>query len=81
MYENYSNCVNFLVAGTLFKNTNGVPGYEYKPWTVQELLEASEHGVPMADEGDWSGFEVVGLDTCQGPKRLLENKDNRCESD
>ncbi|KAK7211713.1 hypothetical protein V2G26_018891 [Clonostachys chloroleuca] len=31
-----------------------VVGYEYKPWTVQELLEASEHGVPMADEGDWS---------------------------
>ncbi|CAG9992203.1 unnamed protein product [Clonostachys byssicola] len=54
VYENYGNCVNFLVAGAPFKNTNGVPGYEYKPWTVQELLEASERGVPTVDEGDWS---------------------------
>ncbi|CAH0028286.1 unnamed protein product [Clonostachys rhizophaga] len=53
-YENYGNCVNFLVAGTPFKNTNSVPGYKYKPWTVQELLEASECGVPIVDEGDWS---------------------------
>jgi hypothetical protein len=29
-------------------------GYTYKPWTVKELLNASESGEPVEDEGDWS---------------------------
>ncbi|CAG7941447.1 unnamed protein product [Penicillium salamii] len=53
-YDNYEKCAEHLVNGTAFKNTNSVPGYEYKPWTVKELLDASERGAPVQDEGDWS---------------------------
>ncbi|KAJ5658519.1 uncharacterized protein N7484_002168 [Penicillium longicatenatum] len=42
-YENYNKC-----AGHLHR------GYEYSPWTVKELLGASESGEPVQDEGDWS---------------------------
>ncbi|GKZ27032.1 hypothetical protein AbraIFM66951_001795 [Aspergillus brasiliensis] len=53
-YENYGPCAEHLLKGTPFKNTNSVPGYTYKPWTVKELLDASESGKPVEDEGDWS---------------------------
>ncbi|KAG2418549.1 hypothetical protein HFD88_001650 [Aspergillus terreus] len=53
-YENYGKCAEHLLNGTPFKNTNSVPGYTYKPWTVKELLDASESGKPIEDEGDWS---------------------------
>lgn len=53
-YENYGKCAEHLLKGTPFKNTNSVPGYTYKPWTVKELLDASESGKPVEDEGDWS---------------------------
>ncbi|KAF4231529.1 hypothetical protein CNMCM8980_005233 [Aspergillus fumigatiaffinis] len=53
-YENYGACADHLLKGTPFKNTNFVPGYTYKPWTVKELLDASESGKPVEDEGDWS---------------------------
>ncbi|KAL3599767.1 hypothetical protein FPOAC2_03995 [Fusarium poae] len=54
VYENYSACAEHLLNGSPFKNTNSVPGYTYKPWTVKELLDASESGKPIKDEGDWS---------------------------
>jgi hypothetical protein len=53
-YENYGACAEHLLNNTPFKNTNSVPGYTYKPWTVKELLNASESGEPVEDEGDWS---------------------------
>ena len=30
------------------------PDYRYKPWTVQELMEALDRHEPIVDEGDWS---------------------------
>lgn len=53
-YENYNRCAEHLLRGAPFRNTNSVPGYEYSPWTVKELLDASESGEPVQDEGDWS---------------------------
>ncbi|CAI7652439.1 unnamed protein product [Penicillium manginii] len=53
-YENYAKCAEHLLKSTPFKNTNSVPGYTYKPWTVKELLDASESGELVEDEGDWS---------------------------
>ncbi|KAF9876371.1 hypothetical protein CkaCkLH20_06314 [Colletotrichum karsti] len=35
------------------EDTNGVPGYTYKPWTVKELLDASDKGQLVEDEGNW----------------------------
>ncbi|OQD99261.1 hypothetical protein PENSOL_c007G06773 [Penicillium solitum] len=52
--ENYAKCAEHLLRGAPFENTNSVPGYKYKPWTVRELLDASESGNPVHDEGDWS---------------------------
>jgi hypothetical protein len=52
--DNYEMCKRHLVFGTPFENTNAVPGYKYKPWTVKELLERSEKGEPDLDEGEWS---------------------------
>ncbi|KAF3047955.1 hypothetical protein E8E11_009306 [Didymella keratinophila] len=52
--ENYHKCAEHLTQGTPFENTNMPPGYTYKPWTVKELLGASERGEVLEDEGDWS---------------------------
>ncbi|KAF9870378.1 hypothetical protein CkaCkLH20_12225 [Colletotrichum karsti] len=52
--DNYGRCVNHLIAGASFANTNMPPGYVYKPWTVGEMLRASEAGHEIVDEGDWS---------------------------
>ncbi|KAH8748266.1 hypothetical protein F5883DRAFT_582969 [Diaporthe sp. PMI_573] len=51
--ENYDAVAEHLLKGTPFVSTNHVPGYTYKPWSVQELLEASEKGINVEDEGDW----------------------------
>ncbi|KAK7222478.1 hypothetical protein V2G26_010481 [Clonostachys chloroleuca] len=53
-YDNYGKCANHIISGAPFKNTNGVPGYTYQPWTVQELLAAAERGESTVDAGDWS---------------------------
>ncbi|KAJ4341958.1 hypothetical protein N0V95_007054 [Ascochyta clinopodiicola] len=53
-YDNYHSCAQHLLTDAPFENTNSVPGYKYKPWTVKELLDASERGEPLEDEGDWS---------------------------
>ena len=53
-YDNYYKCAEHLLTGALFENTNSVPGYKYKPWTVRELLNASNSGEVLEDEGDWS---------------------------
>ena len=53
-YDKYHECAEHLLTGTEFGNTNLPPGYKYKPWTVRELLGASERGEVVEDEGDWS---------------------------
>ncbi|PSN64201.1 FAD/NAD(P)-binding domain-containing protein [Corynespora cassiicola Philippines] len=53
-YDNYVACASHIKNGTPFENSNGVPGYKYKPWTVEELMEASDRGEPVHDEGLWN---------------------------
>ena len=53
-YDNYANCANHILNGGPFKNTNAVPGYTYKPWTVKELLDTVKRGELIVDDGDWS---------------------------
>jgi len=55
-YENYRACAEHLLGGKTekpFVNTNSVPGYEYVPWTVEELLAAQDGGVSVPDKGEW----------------------------
>ncbi|KAH8198645.1 hypothetical protein TruAng_007186 [Truncatella angustata] len=49
----YDACVKHILEKSPFKNTNSVPGYEYKSWTVQGFLEASEAGELPEDAGEW----------------------------
>ena len=51
--DNYDACAIHLLKGTPFKHTNSVPGHNFKLWTVKELLEASDRGAPVVDDGDW----------------------------
>ncbi|KAB8229457.1 FAD-dependent oxidoreductase [Aspergillus alliaceus] len=53
-YENYGKVANHILTGAAFRNTNVPPGYTYKPWTVKELMDASDRHEPVVDEGDWS---------------------------
>lgn len=53
-YDNYTKCVSHVIEGTPFHNTNAVPGYTYKPWTVKELIDASDRGEKIVDEGNWA---------------------------
>lgn len=53
-YQNWKKCVNHLVSGAEFKNTNIPPGYSYKAWTIDELLSLTDEGKTLKDEGDWS---------------------------
>lgn len=41
-----------LTSGTSFSNTNIPPGYLYRPWTIEEILQ--EESNMTALEGDWS---------------------------
>ncbi len=54
VYDNWSACVNHIIAGTPFTDKNIPPGYQYTPWTIDELLKAAEDGTETVDEGDWS---------------------------
>ena len=54
VYQNWSKCVNHLVSGASFENTNTPPGYTYEPWTIDELLNASAEENETVDPGDWS---------------------------
>ena len=52
-YENYHDCAEHLLGKKeSFVNTNGVPGYEYVPWTVRELLAEQDGGVSGKDRGE-----------------------------
>ena len=54
VHENWTKCVNYLVGGSKFENTNIPPGYTYEPWTIDQLLNAAEEEREIEDEGDWS---------------------------
>ncbi|KAF7169116.1 hypothetical protein CNMCM5623_001924 [Aspergillus felis] len=53
-YDNYNSCAQHILAGKAFQNTNIPPGYKYEPWTVKQLMDASDRHEPVIDEGDWS---------------------------
>uniref|UniRef100_L2FUI0 FAD binding domain protein n=1 Tax=Colletotrichum fructicola (strain Nara gc5) TaxID=1213859 RepID=L2FUI0_COLFN len=56
-YENYEACAAYLLHGKDFKNSNTVPGFPFKLWTVQELLEKADKGESIDDDkGDWYSF-------------------------
>ncbi|KAL2786097.1 monooxygenase [Aspergillus keveii] len=54
VYDRWEECVNHLLNGTPFENTNIPPGYTYAPWTIDELLQAAEEERETVDSGDWS---------------------------
>ncbi|KAI3539446.1 hypothetical protein CSPX01_08892 [Colletotrichum filicis] len=53
-YDNYGKCVNHLLMMEPFVDTNIPPGYVFKPWTVKELLDASDNDIKVVYDGDWS---------------------------
>ncbi|KAG2009367.1 hypothetical protein GB937_007770 [Aspergillus fischeri] len=53
-YENYDSCARHILEGKDFQNTNIPLGYRYEPWTVKELMDASDRHEPVVDKGDWS---------------------------
>jgi hypothetical protein len=53
-YENYEACAAHLLHQKPFTHTNTVPGFPFKPWSVEELLEKSSKGESIEDaEGQW----------------------------
>ncbi|CAG9942664.1 unnamed protein product [Clonostachys rosea f. rosea IK726] len=52
--ENFESCAAHIEEGKTFQNTNAVPGYTWKPWTIEQLLAATDNGEEILDEGDWS---------------------------
>lgn len=51
--ENYDEVLAHLKNGTPFQSTNIPPGHVYKPWTIDELLQAKESGKEIELDGDW----------------------------
>ncbi|KAJ5931007.1 hypothetical protein N7466_006500 [Penicillium verhagenii] len=51
--ENYQLALANLAGQGSFQNTNTPPGYIYKPWTIDELLKATEEGEEIVLDGDW----------------------------
>lgn len=51
VYDNWYQCLNHLVSGSAFRNTNIPPGYEYEPWTMSGLM--AQNGHADTDAGDW----------------------------
>ncbi|KAK3699218.1 hypothetical protein LTR37_016579 [Vermiconidia calcicola] len=51
--QNYQQALECLRSGLPFKNSNTPPGVEYRPWTIDGLLEAQEKGEPTVLDGDW----------------------------
>lgn len=53
VYDNWQTCLNHLVSGASFQNTNIPPGYTYEPWTMEGLIKSLEQGQFRVDAGDW----------------------------
>jgi len=52
--ENHEKAVDHVENNTPFRNTNVPPGFTYRPWTIDGLLEAQARGEPTILDGDWS---------------------------
>lgn len=52
-FENYDEVLAHLKDGTPFQNTNIPPGYVYKPWTIEELLQAKDNGKEIELDWNW----------------------------
>ncbi len=53
-YQNYGNALDYLMSGAPFQNTNIPPGYEYEPWTIDQLFAKIDGGKKVKFGGDWS---------------------------
>lgn len=53
VYNNWEKCVNSVLHGAAFKNTNIPPGYTFEDWSISELLAACRNGGSIEVEGDW----------------------------
>ena len=53
-FSNYHKALANIVDGVPFVNTNRPSGVEYKPWTIDGLVEAMDKGEPAILDGDWS---------------------------
>ncbi|KAI8238866.1 hypothetical protein K4K55_002471 [Colletotrichum sp. SAR 10_96] len=49
--KNFATCAQKLRNGEQFQNSNSVPGYKFKMWTVRDLAESKNDG--LGDEGEW----------------------------
>uniref|UniRef100_L2FCF8 FAD binding domain protein n=1 Tax=Colletotrichum fructicola (strain Nara gc5) TaxID=1213859 RepID=L2FCF8_COLFN len=53
--KNFATCAQELRNGEQFQNSNSVPGYKFKMWTVRDLAESTNDG--LEDEGEWFATE------------------------
>ena len=51
--ESYDGALAHVVHGATFNNTNIPPGHVYRPWTIDQLLQAKENGEEIVLDGDW----------------------------
>lgn len=51
--DNWEACLNSVVSGSEFTNSNTPPGYTYEPWTMADIMRPSEEGQLAADPGNW----------------------------
>lgn len=51
--ENYRPALDHIRWGTPFQNSNVPRGLQYKPWTIDSLLDAQSRGEPTILDGDW----------------------------
>ncbi|KAJ5733861.1 hypothetical protein N7493_002647 [Penicillium malachiteum] len=51
--ENYEKAMKNLTDGCPFQNNNTPRGYNYRPWSLDELLKDKEMGNEIVLEGDW----------------------------
>lgn len=52
--ERFAEALDHLQKGTPFRNTNTPPGMEYRPWSINTLMDEKERGEPTVLDGDWS---------------------------
>lgn len=58
--RNYDLALNHLKVWVPFRNIRVPPVLEYRPWTVDGLLEAQAYGEPTALKGDRRGRSRIG---------------------
>lgn len=53
-YANYGHALRHLVDDKPFHNTNIPKGYTPRPWTLKEIYDTLEQGIPLKLEGEWA---------------------------